>query len=469
MNSNSPRLRFAPSPTGYLHVGGLRTALYNFYLAKQLSGSLVLRIEDTDQSRLVENAEENLIKMLQWAGVNFDEGPHINNQKYGPYRQSERLQIYKKHYLSLIEKGLAYPCFYSDDRINDLATGRITSEDATIEDEVYKDFILSEALEKMKNEKFVVRLKIPKNESIEYIDLVKGNVKFDLNLISDPILIKSDGFPTYHFANVIDDHLMKITHVVRGEEWLPSIPKHIVLYNSLGWEKPHFAHLPLLLNDDKSKLSKRKNDVSIESYIDKGYTKEALINFLSLLGWHEKGDKEIYNLDELVNSFSLNRVNKSGAIFDVQKLNSFNNHYIKNYKIDQLKPMLVNFTPKSWEITDEMINLVKDKAITLVDFKNLLKFLFEDISLTEQYLEIINLDISQKICKSFIDEFNNKKPLKIIAQSVQQNTSCSPKDFWKIIRISLTGNEHGPSLDTIIKIYGSNKVNTLIKNVIKET
>lgn len=468
MNNNSPRLRFAPSPTGYLHVGGLRTALYNFYLAKQLSGSLVLRIEDTDQNRLVENAEENLIKMLKWAGVNFDEGPHINSQKYGPYRQSERLKIYKKYYLSLIEKGLAYPCFYSDDRINDLATGKITTEDATIEDEVYKDFNLSEITKKMKNEKFVVRLKIPKNESIEYTDLVKGNVKFDLNLISDPILIKSDGFPTYHFANVIDDHLMKITHVVRGDEWLPSIPKHIVLYNSLGWEKPHFAHLPLLLNDDKSKLSKRKNDVSIESYIDKGYTKEALINFLSLLGWHEKGDKEIYSLDELINSFSLDRVNKSGAIFDVQKLNSFNSYYIKNYTNSQLKSLLVNFVPKSWDITDEMVNLVKDKAVTLVDFKSLLNFLFEDINFNEQHLKIINSDISQKICKSFLDEFNNKTPLKMIAQNVQKSTSCSPKDFWKIVRLSLTGKEHGPSLDAILKIYGSRKVNALIKNVIAE-
>ena len=469
MNSNSPRLRFAPSPTGYLHVGGLRTALYNFFIAKHFSGSLVLRIEDTDQNRLVENAEENLIKMLKWAGVNFDEGPHISNQKYGPYRQSERLHIYKKYYLRLIEKQLAYPCIYSADRINDLATGKITSEHATIEDEIYKDFILSEVLEKMKKEKFVVRLKIPKNESIEYTDLVKGTVKFDLNLISDPILIKSDGFPTYHFANVIDDHLMKITHVVRGEEWLPSIPKHIVLYNSLGWEKPQFAHLPLLLNDDKSKLSKRKNDVSIESYIDKGYTKEALVNFLSLLGWHEKGDKEIYNFNELINSFSLDRVNKSGAIFDVQKLNSFNNYYIKNYETNQLKLLLVNFVPKSWELTDEIIDLVKDKAVTLADFKNLLQFLFEDIILTEQHQEIINLDISQKICKSFLDEFNNKKPLKIIAQNVQQNTSCTPKEFWNITRISLTGNEHGPSLDAILKIYGSTKVNALIKNVLKKT
>ena len=467
MNSAPPRFRFAPSPTGYLHVGGLRTALYNFYLAKQLSGSLVLRIEDTDQNRLVEHAEGNLIKVLKWAGVDFNEGPHINNQKYGPYRQSERLKIYKKHYLSLIEKGHAYPCFYSEDRINALATGKITSEDATIEDEVYKDFILSEVMEKMKNEKFVVRLKIPKNESIEYLDLVKGVVKFDLNLIADPILIKSDGFPTYHFANVIDDHLMKITHVVRGEEWLPSIPKHIVLYNSFGWEQPHFAHLPLLLNDDKSKLSKRKNDVSIESYIDKGYTKEALINFLSLLGWHEKGDKEIYDLNELIHSFSLNRVNKSGAIFDVQKLNAFNNHYIKNYTINKLKSLLVDFVPKSWEITDDMINLVKDKAITLIDFKNLLKFFFEDITLNQQHLDMINSNISQKICKSFIVEFNNKTPLKIIAQNVQKNTSCKPKEFWKIIRISLTGNDYGPSLDTILKIYGSSKVNALITNVIK--
>ena len=459
---NKMRLRFAPSPTGYLHVGGLRTALYNFFLSKQSKGSLILRIEDTDQNRLVKNAEENLIQMLNWAGVNFDEGPHIGGD-YGPYRQSERLTIYKKYYLKLIETGHAYPCFYSTQRLNDLESGALSSEDATIEDIVFQDFELSNVLKKMEESNFVIRFKIPNNDFLNHEDLIKGNIKFDLNLINDPIIIKSDGFPTYHFANVIDDYLMGITHVIRGEEWLPSIPKHIVLYKSLGWDPPQFGHLPLLLNSDKSKLSKRKNDVSVDSYIDQGYTKESLINFLSLLGWHEKGDRELYNSDELIQSFSLDRVNKSGAIFDVQKLKAFNNHYIKNYKFDKLKNMIYPFIPKEWDISEQMVDLVKDKAFTLHDFKNLLSFIFvSTISQSNENTKILKSDIGLRIIKSFLINIKNNKSLREVAKCVGRETNCNPKEFWHTIRIALTGEHHGPALDMIIKIYGLNKVESRI-------
>jgi len=461
------RLRFAPSPTGYLHVGGLRTALYNFFLAKQSKGKLILRVEDTDQNRLVKNAEENLINMLTWAGINFDEGPHISGN-YGPYRQSERLSIYKEYYLKLIQTGHAYPCFYSEQRLKDLESGRLSSEDATIEDSVFQDFNFSDVLQKMETENFVIRLKIPNNDFINFNDLIKGNIKFDLNLINDPIIIKSDGFPTYHFANVIDDHLMQITHVIRGEEWLPSIPKHIVLYQSLGWSPPQFGHLPLLLNSDKSKLSKRKNDVSVESYINKGYTKESLINFLSLLGWHEKGDREFYDLNELIEAFSLDRVNKSGAIFDIQKLNAFNNHYIKNYKFDELKNLLSSFIPPDWIITPDIIDLVKDKAFTLCDFKNLLSFIFLDsIPHSDKNIQILKSKIGSNILQSFLINIHNINSLKEMSQLVQKETDCSPKEFWSTIRIALSGESHGPALDMIIKIYGQNKVRSLINNALK--
>ena len=461
------RLRFAPSPTGYLHVGGLRTALYNLFLAKQLKGKLILRIEDTDQNRLVQNAEENLINMLSWAGINFDEGPHITGN-YGPYRQSERLSIYREYYLKLIQTGHAYPCFYSKQRLEDLEIGKLSSEDATIEDAVFQDFDISDVLQKMKTESFVVRLKIPNNDFINFDDLIKGKIKFDLNLINDPIIIKSDGFPTYHFANVIDDHLMEITHVIRGEEWLPSIPKHIVLYQSLGWSPPYFGHLPLLLNSDKSKLSKRKNDVSVENYINKGYTKESLINFLSLLGWHEKGDREFYNLNELIEFFSLDRVNKSGAIFDVQKLNAFNNHYIKNYTFDELKKLLSPFISKDWVITQDILDLVKDKAITLCDFKNLLSFIFlNSISYSNEHIQLLKSEIGQNILKSFLMNIKTTDSLKEAAQLVQKDTDCAPKEFWSTIRIALSGESHGPSLDMILKIYGKDKVKSRIDDALK--
>ena len=461
------RLRFAPSPTGYLHVGGLRTALYNFFLAKQSKGSLILRIEDTDQTRLVKDAEENLIAMLNWAGINFDEGPHLQG-KYGPYRQSERLSIYKKYYLKLIEQGNAYPCFYSQQRLDDLETGKLSSDDATIEDSVFQDFNLSEAFKKMETENFVIRLKIPKSDFIYHNDLIKGSIKFDLKLINDPIIIKSDGFPTYHFANVIDDYLMNITHVIRGEEWLPSIPKHIVLYQSLGWDPPQFGHLPLLLNNDKSKLSKRKNDVSVENYIEKGYTKESIVNFLSLLGWHEKGDREFYHLDELIESFSLDRVNKSGAIFDVQKLNAFNNYYIKNYKFDNLKSLLSPFISRNWIITKDMVDLVKDKAFTLCDFQNLLSFFFMDsFSFSNDSMQILKSNIGVNILKSFLIALQATNSLSEIAKIVQKETGCIPKEFWSVVRIALTNTTYGPSLDMIIKIYGEDKVKSRINNALK--
>jgi len=473
MNDKSIRLRFAPSPTGYLHVGGLRTALYNYFYAKQLNGKLVLRIEDTDQNRLVENAEHDLIKMLLWAGIEFDEGSHIGGD-LGPYRQSERLSIYKDFYYDLIKRNHAYPCFYSDERLNNLASGKLSTEDSAIEDAIFKDFDLDSIWDKMETENFVIRFKIPNNQVLSHNDLIKGEVKFDLTLINDPIIIKSDGFPTYHFANVIDDHCMEITHVIRGEEWLPSIPKHILLYKAFDWEIPQFGHLPLLLNSDKTKLSKRKNDVSVSNYIDKGYTKEALINFLSLLGWHEKGDREIYTMKELINTFSFDRVSKSGAVFDVNKLKSFNNYYIKNYSINELQKLLNDFFKEENLFTNNMIELVRDKISTLNDFKKTLQFFFlQEIKLNNEEKKYIQSDLGANILNAFLNELkifkeNQKIELNPIIKSIQNKAECSPKDIWKTLRLILTGQQHGPSLNDIINIYGLNKVIDLTKHYVKK-
>ena len=461
MDAKKLRLRFAPSPTGYLHVGGLRTALYNYYHSKKNNGQLILRIEDTDQNRLVENAEQNLISMLEWSGIQFDEGPHIGGN-YGPYRQSERLSIYKDYFHQLIKTKHAYPCFYSEERLNNLASGKLTTEEAALEDAIFKDFDLNTVWDQMNTEQFVVRFKMPKNEELIHHDLVKGIVQFDFNLINDPIIIKSDGFPTYHFANVVDDHLMEISHVIRGEEWLPSIPKHIALYQAFGWNPPMFGHLPLLLNDDKTKLSKRKNDVSVASYIEKGYTKEALINFLSLLGWHEKGDREIYEFDELIESFSFERVSKSGAVFDINKLNAFNSHYIKNYDLDQLRELVNSYLKESHPYTNEMIDLVREKVDTLANFKTSLEFIFSDsINLQNDDLQYIKSQTCQIILKYFtkyISEFNDTTfQINEIINKIKQHADCNPKDIWKTIRLVLTGDHHGPSLNEIIKIYGKDR------------
>jgi len=326
------KTRFAPSPTGYLHIGGLRTALYCYLFAKRNKGKFILRIEDTDQERFVEGAMENLINTLNWMGMTYDEGPVIQNGKIeeigenGPYIQSKRFEIYKKYSEELIEKGHAYYCFCTKDRLDDLRKTQEERKQATMYDRKCTSVSLEEARTRIKNgEKFVIRQKIP-YETIKFKDLIRGTVQFDGKVIDDQVLVKSDGFPTYHLANVIDDHMMGITHVIRGEEWLPSTPKHIFLYKAFGWEQPEFAHIPLLLNADKTKLSKRQGDVSVNEYIDKGYLREAIVNFGAFLGWHPGSgeENEIFTLKQLEELFSLERVHKAGAVFDIEKLNWFN-------------------------------------------------------------------------------------------------------------------------------------------------
>lgn len=328
----SVRVRFAPSPTGYLHVGGLRTALYNYLFARKYGGKCILRIEDTDRSRFVEGALENLIESLSWAGVIFDEGP-MQGGDFGPYVQSERLDIYKIQAEELIKSGNAYYAFDTPEEIEqmrhrqqenklDPKYDRMNMKNSiTIGEAKTGELIESGAA-------YVVRLLVP-NRNVAFKDIIRGEVNVNGKDIDDQVLMKSDGFPTYHLANVVDDHLMGITHVIRGEEWLPSTPKHVLLYEAFGWEKPDFAHLPLLLNKDKSKLSKRQGDVAVEDYIGKGYLKDAIINFIALLGWNPSGDREIYSIEELIESFNLEKVNKAGAVFDIQKLDWMNAHYLR--------------------------------------------------------------------------------------------------------------------------------------------
>lgn len=318
------RTRFAPSPTGYLHVGGLRTALYCYLFAKANKGKFILRIEDTDRERFVKGATESLIETLKWVGIEYDEGP--DKGKNGPYIQSKRFDIYKKYADELIEKGHAYYCFCTKERLSDLHKVQESKKQATMYDRHCANIPLKEAKNRVANgDPYVIRQKIP-YENLKFKDLIRGNVQFDGKTVDDQVLVKSDGFPTYHLANVVDDHLMEITHVIRGEEWLPSTPKHIFLYKAFGWKMPEFAHIPLLLNEDRSKLSKRQGDVSVNDYIEKGYLREAITNFAALLGWHPGAgeEKEIYSLKELEKLFSLDRVHKAGAIFNIQKLDWFN-------------------------------------------------------------------------------------------------------------------------------------------------
>ena len=469
----SVRVRFAPSPTGFLHIGGLRTALYNYLYAKQNDGIFILRIEDTDRNRYVEGAVENLIKTMQWSGIEYDEGPKIEGNK-GPYFQSKRLDIYKKYIQELIKKEKAYPCFYSIERLKNIEKENIPSNILTQQDQKYRNISIDESITRMKNENHVIRLKVPKSGSIEYRDQVRGKLKFDLSLIEDQILIKSDGYPTYHFANVVDDYLMEITHVIRGEEWLASMPKHLLLYENFNWKKPEFIHLPLILNQDKTKLSKRQNDVAVEDYINNGYLKKAFINYLSLLGWHGSGDQELYTFDELIEDFSIDRIQKSGAIFDIKKLNWMNNYYIK--KLDP-QEILDKFLKDNIDLKDKitlpMIKLVYEKIERLTDIRDELKFLFEYSLENKKCHEILNNESSKTVLKLFNAKLEKTSILdsmsfKTIVSNIQDEIKVGGKDLWMPLRIAITGKMHGPDVASIVEILGKEACLQRLNNIIND-
>src|SRR3989344_3510288 len=337
------KTRFAPSPTGFLHVGGLRTALYSYLFAKKNKGKFLLRIEDTDRERYVADGVANILKSLYWADVVPDEGVVLDKEKIthkgknGPYVQSERLDIYKEHAEKLLTDGHAYSCFCTPERLTQLREQQTAKKMPTGYDGHCLSVDPEDAKKRAKSgERCVVRLKMPKSGETVFVDMIRGEVRFKNELVDDQVLMKSDGYPTYHFAVVIDDHFMEITHIIRGEEWISSVPKHLQIYKYFGWEVPEMAHLPLLLNPDKSKLSKRQGDVAVEDYMKKGYLPEALVNFVAFLGWNPGTEKEIYSLEELIQDFDLDKVGKTGGVFNIEKLNWYNKQYIKNLSNQEL-------------------------------------------------------------------------------------------------------------------------------------
>ena len=465
------RLRFAPSPTGYLHIGGLRTALYNYLFAQKNNGKLILRIEDTDQKRLVENSISNILKALEWVGIEFNEGPHIDSSPKGPYTQSERLNIYKKYILELIRSGHAYVCFYSNERLEELEKSAIAKQSASEFDKKFKRMNPEDAIAQMETENSVVRLAMPEDGKLVVNDLIKGTLKFDYSLIDDPIIIKSDGFPTYHFASVVDDYSMQISHVIRGEEWLPSLPKHIHLYNCFNWSVPEFAHLPLLLNQDKSKLSKRQGDVAVEDYIKKGYLKESIINFIALLGWHESNNREFYTLEDLKSVFSLDRVQSSGAVFDLQKLNWINQHYIKELDSKKILQLSESYIPQNWKVSLDMIDSIKEKLSNFAEIEiELSPFFTKPKASKELMLEKYPNTDFNSVLPALIQELEehqavSKEILNEIMGSVASKTGCKGKNLWQPVRFIITGQEHGPDLVSFIAIIGLEECIQRFKNV----
>ncbi len=487
------KVRFAPSPTGYLHIGGLRTCLYDYLLAKKESGSYVLRIEDTDQGRLVDDATKKLIETLLDLGIVHDEGPFINEAgdiyQVGdaqPYIQSQRLDIYRQYVDQLVETGKAYYCFCSKARLDSVREDQKKNGLTPKYDGLCRDIDIDEAKKRIESgEKYVVRLKLPHDRNISFIDHIRGEVTFNTAEIDDQVLLKQDGFPTYHMAVVVDDHLMGISHVIRGEEWITSTPKHIYLYETLGWQPPEYIHLPLILNSEKKKLSKRHDDASVEDFLKKGYLKEALVNFVALLGWSPEDGSEIMSMQEIIDKFSTDRLSKSPAVFDVDKLKWMNGQYIRNYDLDALTELAIPFflaggtleqrsikAHKGW--LRKIVAATRDRVETLADFpKMALIFKGDDVKLeSESARQFLLEEHAPIVIKAYLAELEKMDrfcydEVKLPIKAVQKATGYKGKQLYMTIRIAVTGQEHGVDLNDILFILNKRRLVKRLKYTIE--
>jgi len=487
------RVRFAPSPTGPLHIGGVRTALYNYCFARQHGGSFILRIEDTDQTRFVPGAEQYIVDSLAWCGIKFDEGVHVGGP-FGPYRQSERKAMYKPYAEQLVRDGFAYYAFDTPEEleIRREEQKKISHDTFQYDSKTRMGLNNSLTMEASEVEQllaegkhYVIRIKIPANEQVHLFDLIRGDVSMDTNTLDDKVLFKSDGMPTYHLANVVDDHLMEVSHVIRGEEWLPSAPLHVLLYRFLGWadSMPKFAHLPLLLKPEgNGKLSKRDGDrlgfpvfplqwtdpVSAEvysGYRESGYLPDAFINFLAFLGWNPGTEQEIFSLEELSQAFSLEKVHKAGAKFDFEKGKWFNQQYIKE-KDDALLALYLDKEIQTREIvaepgyTTKVCGLIKERIMLLTELWDATSYFFRDPASFD--LETIKKrwkpetpGIVEKLRLAFEDaDFREPAQLEEIFKNFLEANQLNTGAVLSPLRLVVTGKAGGPGMFDIMHLIG---------------
>lgn len=392
-NLNNVRVRMAPSPTGFFHVGNFRTALYNYLFAKKYKGTFLVRVEDTDRARAVEGSIENIVQSLHdfgiapTEGVLWQDGKIVEVGDKGPYTQSKRLDIYKKHAEQLIASGHAYYCFCTPERLEELRKSQEAQKKAPKYDKRCLNLPAEDVQKRIAaGERHVVRLNVPADQKVTFKDLVHGEITISSNDVDDQVLMKSDGFPTYHLGVVVDDNMMGITHVLRGDEWIPSTPKHILLYNAFGWNAPEYVHLPLLLSKTKKKMSKREGDVAVKDFLAKGYLKEALINFVAFLGWNPKTEQEIFSLDELIKEFAVEKINKSGAVFDLDKLDWINGLYIRKLSLSDLQEKCEPFLQQAnlpyenfpKEFIQEVLRLEQERLKKLSEVGERVRYFFVD-------------------------------------------------------------------------------------------
>ncbi|MEX0905068.1 MAG: glutamate--tRNA ligase [Balneolaceae bacterium] len=482
MESSTVRVRFAPSPTGFLHIGGLRTALYNYLFARHHGGTFVLRIEDTDQKRYVKEAEDDITRSLEWSGIEIDEGPGKPGD-YSPYRQSERKEIYHKYADQLIESGHAYYAFDTTEELDQMRerlqnSGNPSPKyDAVTRQSMKNSLTLSgdEVQKKLDaGEEYVVRLKVPRRETIRFEDKIRGHVSFESKGLDDQVLLKSDGMPTYHLANVVDDHEMEITHVIRGEEWLSSTPKHILLYQYFGWEPPEMAHLPLIMSPSGGKLSKRKAEsegipVNTRDYIEQHYEPEALINFLAYLGWSPGDDSEIHSLEELCRLFTLDRVSKGGAVFNHKKLLWYNENYLREQSDKELASRVKAISGNGLSLPDEdletAVSLLKERVSKVDELITMSSFFFEDPKeYDEKALKKWKADSPGLVAeyRGRLENISEEKfkagELKSALEVVINSNDVGFGKLMMPMRIAVTGQGFGPDLFASMELLGKETV-----------
>lgn len=475
--SKQIRVRYAPSPTGHLHIGNARTALFNYLFARSHNGAFIVRIEDTDQKRNVPGGEENQLRFMKWLGLDWDESVDCGGE-YGPYRQTERLEIYEKWWKQLIEQGLAYPCYCTEEELEQERQAQMARGETPKYSRKCCNLTPEQQEElRASGRKASIRFKVPENKSYVFHDMVKGEVRFESDGFGDFVIVKKDGIPTYNFAVVIDDYFMKISHVLRGDDHISNTPRQLMIYEAFGWEPPVFGHMSLIVNEQKKKLSKRDESILqfLEQYHDLGYLPEALFNFIALLGWSPEGEEEIFSREAFIQQFDPSRLSKSPAVFDIDKLMHISNHYIKHADVQRLTALALPFLQQSGQLPqtlDEktkqwvtsLVALFQDRMRYLAEITELSRLFFDneikyeqealDVLAEEHVPEVLNC-LSDKIEQA--DEFT-EQGIKTSIKAVQKETGHKGKKLFMPIRSAVTGQVHGPDLNKTMFLLGRDKV-----------
>ncbi|MBP9670266.1 glutamate--tRNA ligase [Candidatus Woesebacteria bacterium] len=462
------RTRIAPSPTGIAHLGTAYMAMRNLAIAKQGNGKFIIRIEDTDRERYVEGAVDVIFDAMKWLGYPNDEGPNVGGP-HAPYTQSERLPIYQEYVQKLLDSGKAYYCFCTKERLEQVRTEAQAKKQLPRYDRHCRHLSQDEVKAQLDSGiPKVIRLAVPETGVTVCQDVVRGAVEFENSGIDDQVLLKSDGYPTYHLGVVVDDHLMEVTHIIRGEEWLSSSPKHVLIYQAFGWELPIFAHLPLIRNKDHSKMSKRKNDVSILSHRDKGYLPEAINNLLALMGWSHPDKKEMFSLDEFLKLFTLERITLTAPVYDIEKLNWLNGMYIREMDDAELTKRLTPFIPADCpkEMVAQILPLIKERLVTLKDFEELTTFFYRDIDVDQTLLtkKSSSEEVSAQLhaTKTGLESLDDKswthENIEQKVRSLAEDNGWKPGQYFMMLRLAVTGKTATPPLFETMQVLGRDVV-----------